>query len=402
MLDIIQMTLRGELPPPSIATLIGFRLTSEGYAGAARFAAGEGGHGQSKGETRMQQLIFIKPAMLEWHEVSPPRIEKPREAIVRPIAVSNCDLDTLIVHGMAPMFSGPFPFAHEFVAQVVETGDEVRSVRPGDVVSVAYNISCGECARCRKGLTASCTSVTPGSMYGTGRLGGNWGGALSDLVKVPFADSMLVAIPHGVSPTAVASLSDNLPDAWRTVAPLLDEQRGKSVLIVGGGGAGSVGLYAVAIAKALGAERIDYLDGDAVRLELARKLGGNPIAGPPPRKVGSYAITVDASLDKTGLACAIRSTESEGFCTSVGTYFSGEIPVPLFEMFVKGVTFKTGRAHARAYMEPVLALIQAGRLHPELVTDRVVPWEEAIEALAGHRTKLVIVRELGQVRRGAK
>jgi threonine dehydrogenase-like Zn-dependent dehydrogenase len=78
--------------------------------------------------------------------------------------------------------------------------------------------------------------------------GGDWGGALADLVRVPFADAMLVELPEGVSPTAVASASDNLPDAWRAVAPFLAESPGADVLVVGGWGR-SIALYAVAIAQ---------------------------------------------------------------------------------------------------------------------------------------------------------
>ena len=94
--------------------------------------------------------------------------------------------------------------------------------RPGDRVVVPFQISCGECARCRRGQTGDCESVPRLSMYGFGAFGGNWGGASSDVVRVPYADAMLVPLPDGLEPATVASASDNIPDAWRTVAPPLE------------------------------------------------------------------------------------------------------------------------------------------------------------------------------------
>lgn len=79
-----------------------------------------------------------------------------------------------------------------------------------------------------------------------------WGGALSDIVRVPYGDAMLMGIPNGIDPISIASMSDNLPDAWRTVAPALAVNPGASVLVLGGA-AKSVGLYATAMAVALGA-----------------------------------------------------------------------------------------------------------------------------------------------------
>jgi len=223
----------------------------------------------------MQQLTFIKPGQLEWWDVLEPKLEGPKQAIVRPVAVATCDLDAAIIQGRVP-FRGPFAFGHEFVAEVVEVGEEVKGIRPGQRVIVPFQISCGECRYCLRGQTGDCANVKELSSYGLGNLGGKWGGALSELVRVPFAEAMLVALPPGINPASVASASDNLPDAWRTVGPYLEQQPESPVLIAGGGMSGSIGLYAVGIAKALGASQIDYLDNDLGRLELAKSLGANP------------------------------------------------------------------------------------------------------------------------------
>jgi threonine dehydrogenase-like Zn-dependent dehydrogenase len=109
-------------------------------------------------------------------------------------------------------------------------------------------------------------------------------------------------------------------------------------------------------------------------------------------RVGPYAITVDASGDPDGLACALRSTEPEGICTSIGIYFTETTPVPLLEMFTKGIRFHTGRCHARPAIEPLLDLVREGKFEPQLATGETAEWDDAPEAIAGHRSKLVISR----------
>ena len=118
---------------------------------------------------------------------------------------------------------------------------------------------------------------------------------------------MLVPIPDELAPATVASVSDNVPDGWRTVAHPLERRPGADVLIVGGG-APSIGLYAVDAARAHGAGRVTYLDTDEARLRVAEKLGAHVHEGPLPERLGSYPITVDACATRESLLCALRST----------------------------------------------------------------------------------------------
>jgi len=336
----------------------------------------------------VRELAFIGKGHLEWREANEPRLQGGGEALVRPLAVATCDIDRLVVAGLVPV-ADPFPFGHEGVAQVTDVGDDVASVRPGDLVSVPFQISCGKCETCRRGHTGNCERVERMATYGL-PIGTNYGGFLSDIARVPFADAMLVPIPGDVDAAAVASLSDNIPDAWRTVAPHLEERPRAPVLIAASGA--SIGLYAVSIALALGAERVDLVGGNSFLRERAEALGANLLEREFPKRLGPYPITVDATADVKGLACALRSTEPEGVCTSIGIYFADTTPVPLLEMYTKGIRFHTGRVHARPTMEPLLELIRAGKFKPELVTGETAAWEDAPEAVAGHRSKLVISR----------
>lgn len=338
----------------------------------------------------MQQLQFESPGVLAWRDVPAPTLEDGAQALVRPLAVTTCDLDHAILHGTVP-FPGPFAFGHEFVAEVLAVGDAVRTVAPGDRVIVPFQISCGTCDRCTAGLTSSCRTVRSRAAYGLAPLGGtDWGGAFSDVVRVPFADAMLVALPPGVAPRTLACASDNLVDGWRTVGPWLAEAPGAEVLVVGGG-ARSIALYAVATALALGAARVDYVDAHPERLAAAERLGARAVAGPPPRRAGEYRITVDASADPDGLACALRSTSPYGVCTSVGIYY-GDVALPMLELYTRGIRFVTGRVNARGDLPRVLELVASGRLDPGAVTDAVLPWEAAVDGLLADHTKPVFVR----------
>lgn len=339
----------------------------------------------------MLQLTYAAPNQLEWREAQEPELTSDAAALVRPIAVATCDLDALIISGLSP-FPSPFPLGHECVAEVVDIGDDVSSVAPGELVSVPFQISCGDCDACKRGRTGNCSSVAFMSTYGFGPAVEEWGGFLSDLVCVPYAEHMLVPVPAGVEPAAVASASDNISDAWRTVGPTLAEEPGAPVLIVGGASSGSIGLYAAALALALGAESVLYVDGDAARRRTAAALGAETLAEPP-KRLGPFPITVDSSADPDGLALALRSTAPDGTCTSTAIYFGEQPSLPLLEMYTKGITFRTGRAHVRGAIPHVLGLAAAGAIHPERITTRAVAWNDAAEALLERDwTKLVIER----------
>jgi len=166
----------------------------------------------------MRQLTFIKPGVLEWHDVPRPGLATDKDAIVRPIVVARCDLDLCIATGTGTgprAFPGPFAFGHETIAAVTDAGD-AAGVVPGEVVVVPFQLSCGRCDHCRGGFTNACSAYPPRAAFGLKPSSGTeFGGALSEVMRVPFADHMLIKVPHGVDPLGIASMADNLPDAWQ-------------------------------------------------------------------------------------------------------------------------------------------------------------------------------------------
>jgi alcohol dehydrogenase len=350
----------------------------------------------------LQELTFIEPGVVEWREMPEPSLQSAREVLVRPLAVATCDLDAAIITGRAP-FVGPFPLGHEFVAEVTDVGDDVSGVEIGERYAVPFQICCGACANCRRGMTETCMAVPARAMYGLGPVGGDWGGALSERLRVPFPEFMLVPLPDGLDLAAATSVSDNIPDAWRAVAPLLAERPGAEVLIIGGEGGRSIGLYACALALALGAERVDFVDHVPAQLELAQSLGANPIEADGPaqggpyeahfmRRLGPYEITVDTSAHPDGLALALRSTAPGGTCTAVGIFYEEYTRVPLLEMYSAGVTLRHGRVAARAAMPAIFQLIADGRFNPASVITATASWEDAADALLEAPVKLAICR----------
>ena len=341
----------------------------------------------------MRQLIFEAAGRYAWRGVPEPQITAPLQALVRPLLVACCDLDVAVCHGRVPLPPG-YAVGHEGLAEVVAVGDEVSGVRVGDRVVVPFQISCGSCRECRRGVTGSCGSVPLMAAYGMAPIAGlDGGGFMSDLVLVPYADAMLVPIPEAIEPISIASLSDNIPDGWRAVGPFEHELArldpvDRRVLVVG---RLSIGLYSAAFAAALGAH-VDYVDTDAQRLAAAEKLGAMVHDRDKPDKSWErYPVTVHTSADVSLLAATVRATWPDGVCTDTGIYYQPTVEMPLLSMYTHGVQFVTGRVNARTAIPKVLELLANGLdLSPAL--DRVVAWEDAPSAWPAMTGKTVFTR----------
>jgi threonine dehydrogenase-like Zn-dependent dehydrogenase len=342
----------------------------------------------------MRQLTYQEAGRYAWRDVPEPEITAPGQALVRPLVVACCDLDVAVAQGAAPLPPG-YAVGHEGLAEVVAVGDGVSSIRTGDRVVVPFQINCGDCRRCRRGATGSCESLPLMAMYGLGPLAGlDGGGFMSDLVLVPFADAMLIRVPDTVEPAAVASLSDNIPDGWRAVGPYAAELAAldpadRRVLVVG---RLSIGLYAAAMAVALGAH-VDYVDTDPQRLEAAEKLGASAHDRVKPDKSWDpYPVTAHTAADPSLLAATLRATWPDGVCTDTGIYYQPAVELPLLPMYTRGVRFVTGRVNARAAIPRVLEVLSGGS-DLSAAVGRVVPWDDAPSVWPTMTGKTVFTRE---------
>jgi len=348
----------------------------------------------------VKALVFRGPLDLLWDEVPTPELVEGRDALVRPLAVARCDLDPAIALGLYPM-SGPFVMGHEMVGEVVAVGDAAGPWRPGDRVIVPFQLSCMDCGACRRGLTNACERVASGTAFGLGPHGGiDLGGALAELVRVPWADVMLLRLPDGIDPVAAAGIPDNVSDGYRCVAGPLADQPGAPVLVIGGL-APSVGLYAVMAAVALGSERVTYVDDDATRLELAASLGAEAVDANGRwqhlRLDRRFPIVVDANVLDAGRNLALRSVAACGVCTSVSGGAGSMAMLPLQHMYNKGVRYEIGRVHACSMAPIVLDLVERGTLDPARIITETVPFSGAVEGMLSPATKVVFVNDFAPV-----
>lgn len=340
----------------------------------------------------MQQLLFSKRNRVEWEEVPDPKLSGPNQALVRPLAVARCDLDLPILRGQT-LFRPPFPLGHEFVGEILETSEELGSLFPkGTRVAIPFQISCGHCPNCETGLTKSCSTVPHTSAYGMGKGAKEFGGAISDSVLVPYAREMLIPFSNQTDPAAIASISDNIVEAWKLVGIHLTQNKNRSVLVLGGF-ASSIGLYTAALAKHMGAEDLVYVDTDKKRLEIAESYGVKVEQVTSfPKSFGKFDIVADANGTAEGWDCGLRSLGIEGEFGSASIFWTNSIPIPYLELYNNGATIRLGRVRSREWIPEILRLVEEEGFDPSKVTTRKASWSEAADAFLEEETKLIVVR----------
>lgn len=335
-------------------------------------------------------MLLGSPGQVAWQQLTDPVVAE-HGALVRPLAVARCDLDPVMV--ALGLFPGPFAVGHELGGEVVDAGADV-ALALGTRVSVPFQVSCGTCPPRSSGRTAACLTyrAPAGAAFGFGERGGGHGGAVADLLAVPHADHLLLPAPPGLSDVALATLPDNALDAYRAVGPQLADRPGADVLVLAGA-APSIGLYAVALAMALGAGSVRYADTDEARCEIARSLGAEAvlIEGAWPRRLDRAPVVVDCTAQPDGLACAVRSTEDLGLLTVLGIVF-GDAPLPLLEMYTRGITLHTSRADSRRHLPAALELTATGVFDPLVVPVTTASFEDAEQAWLTPAIKLVLTR----------
>lgn len=370
----------------------------------------------------MRELTFVRTGHLRWLDRPAPTLQASTDALVRPFVASRCDGDTLPLHRpvswpmqaglklglLAPVighivgprpFKGPFGIGHECIAQVTATGSDITNLAVGDIVVVPWALSCGVCLQCQRGLTAKCSTmceVSPGktlAAFGFGPQCGPWGGMVTDTLRIPNADHMLVKVPAGVDPLRVAAASDNLADAWRTVVPALRERPGARILVLGGGGK-SIGLYAAGLAAVHGAE-VEYTDTDQDRLTIAADLGARVHAvtkrGSAAGRSG-YDIVVEAASNPRGLREGLRALAPGGACVGTGYYVRANTKLPVMDMYATSATLQVGVSHVRPALPELLAFIAQTGFEAERVTTLLADWDDAPAAYQERATKVVLHR----------
>ncbi|MBV1887042.1 MAG: alcohol dehydrogenase catalytic domain-containing protein [Parvibaculaceae bacterium] len=337
----------------------------------------------------MERVVFVKPGRLEWETVKTPIIQSPLEALVKPIVVGRCDLDVLYLKGRMPLRSGE-PIGHEIIGEIIDLGENAsKAFNVGQKVIVSAQISCGTCRRCLRGQTGRCELVPLGASYGMGR-GGEFGGALCDIVRVPYANAMLVPIPETSDLPSMIGLADMATDAWRAVGPQL-EQCPEGTVLVMGGATPVIGLYSAGLAKHLSASRVVYIDPSERNRTVANAYGAETYAHFEEVPDAVFDIVVDAASDPQRLLQAISACGPAAHLTSVAPPFTVD-GVPTMEMYFKGLTYTLARPNCRHGHDPALGAWACKGFDPSLVGPKVFTFEQATDAWTDEALYVAVTR----------
>ncbi|MBO3675313.1 zinc-binding dehydrogenase [Streptomyces sp. NEAU-YJ-81] len=334
----------------------------------------------------MQSLWFVEPGRLEWREVPTPVLKGDADALVRPVIAGRCPLDVPILQGRLPVPPG-YAIGHNAVAEVVAIGDTVTGVAVGDLVVVPPELSCGQCAPCLRGWTAHCTTVPYGATYGVA-VNGHWGGLFDDLVRIPYADAMLHRIPAGVDPLECVTVGDITGHNNELARRHVVNGARKRVLVLA---PGVTGLIQAALAIAYGAEYVLYVDPDPGNRALAEQCGAQTAAEPPGEADGLFDLTVEASGSTKWFHRGLSLLAGEGVFESLGG-LTGEVPIPTWPMFLKGITMHLARPNSAANIPGALDAIATARIKPSAFYSPIVKWEDLPEAMLEPARMLVATR----------
>ncbi|MEU5421163.1 zinc-dependent alcohol dehydrogenase family protein [Streptomyces sp. NPDC001407] len=328
----------------------------------------------------MRATTIHAPHDIRVEDVPDPRIQRPGDAIVRVMRACICGSDLWAYRGEAAREPGQ-RIGHEFLGMVMETGSEVTSLKPGELVVAPFMWSDGVCDFCAEGLTTSCEH------------GGFWGepgsdGGQGEAVRVPFAEATLVRIPAELAPDTPYGDS-RLLDAVLTLSDVMGTghhaalgagvRPGATVAVVGDG---AVGLCAVLAAKRLGAERIIALGRHEARTAIARKFGATDVVAERgeaavaavrelTRGQGAHAV-IEAVGTEQSMRTALGITRPGGAVGYVGVPHGSGSGLDLRLMFDNNIAVRGGVAPVRSYIPELLPDVLDGTIDPSPVFDLTV------------------------------
>ncbi|MET8823762.1 alcohol dehydrogenase catalytic domain-containing protein [Streptomyces rochei] len=326
----------------------------------------------------MRAYVFHGPGEAAWEETADPVLSDSTDAIVRVDAVTVCGTDLHILKGDVPEVRPGTVLGHEAVGEVVETGRDVRSVRPGDRVLISCISACGRCRYCRE------------AMYGQCRGGGGWvlghliDGTQAEYVRVPHADFSVHPLPANVTDQDAVLLADIFPTGYEVGVLNGRVRPGDTVVVVG---AGPVGLAAIATARLLAPERIVAVDVATARLDAARKAGADAVAAAqesPEQLVADLTegLGADVAIEAAGVPetfeMCTRMVRPGGRVANVGVH-GKPVTLHLEDLWIKDVTITTGLVDTHS-TPTLLRMAAAGRLPAAGLVTHTFPLDRMQEA----------------------
>ncbi len=363
----------------------------------------------------MKALVYHGPKKVSVDTVPDARIEKHTDILVKLTSTNICGSDLHMYEGRTDVEKGKI-LGHENLGEVIEIGKAVDRVKVGDKVVLPFNIGCGFCANCERGLTGFCLtlsdkSVMPGmagAAYGFAGMG-PYAGGQAQLLRVPYGDFNALILPPDATEKEreYTMLSDIFPTGWHSTR-LAELEPGQSIVIYG---AGPVGLMAALSARIQGASQIFVVDGLKDRLALAKEIGATPIdaMGDVSSQIreATNGLGADCGSECIGYQChnaagkevpnlvmnsLVDCVKATGKIGVVGVFIpqdpgasdslakKGQIAFDFGKFWFKGQKLGTGQCNVKAYNRRLADLIHHGKAKPSFIISHELPLEEAPNA----------------------
>lgn len=378
----------------------------------------------------MRANTFVSTGKMRVERVPDPKILNDKDAIVRITSTAICGSDLHLYNGFIPTVEPGDIFGHEFMGEVVDTGKGVKSVKMGDRVVVAFPIACGSCYNCGRQMYSICENSNPNAwiaqklmghspagIFGYSHMLGGFAGGQAEYARVPFADVGTIKVPDGMPDEQVLFLSDIFPTGYMG-AEMCDIQPGDVIAVWG---CGPVGMFAMASAYLLGAERVIGIDRFEYRLRIARERAKAETINYEEQDVYHTLLEMtggrgpDSVIDAVGMEAhapglthvydrvkqgmmlendrphvlrdAIMCCRSGGTVSVIGVYSGFIDKFPMGSVMNRSLRIMTGQCHVQRYMKPLLERIQKGEIDPGFVITHKVGLDDAPEMYRVFRDK---------------
>ena len=328
----------------------------------------------------MKALVYHGPGQKSWEEVADAAIQEPTDVVVRVDTTTICGTDLHILQGDVSAVTDGRILGHEAVGTITEVGDAIKGFAVGDRVLVPAITKCGRCEYCQRGMPSHCQTV--------GGIGWIFGhlidGTQAELVRVPYADTSLYAVPDGVTNEQAIFLADSLPTGYEVGVLAGGVRPGNTVAVVG---SGAVGLAAILTTGLWGASKIIAIDSNKFRLEKAYEFGATDTVEAGPNTVSDVlgltdGLGVDVAIEAVGypetLLTAARLVRPGGTIANIGVH-GVPVTLPMEELWIQNITLTMGLVDTVS-IPTLLKMVASGRIPSELMGTHTFTFDQLDDA----------------------